>query len=70
MNGPTVILLLVLGVVPICILLLRLDAWMTERDYQRRQRGDESARFAAARDAVRRQTAGSRTRIGHKENTK
>lgn len=68
MNGPTVILLLVLAVVPIGLLILRLDAWLTERDYQRRQRGDESARYQRAREAVARAQKTSKTRIGHDDN--
>ena len=57
MNGPIVVLLLVLAVVPAFLLILRLDAWMTERQYQREQRGDESARYARARDSIARAQA-------------
>jgi hypothetical protein len=63
MTGPVVLLLLVLTVVPVVLLLLRLDAWLTERAYQRRQRGDESARYAAARAAIARRTAHTHVQI-------
>lgn len=67
MNGPIVVLLAVLAVIPIGLLILRLDAWLTERAYQREIRGDESARYAAARAAVRRQqtTNPGHIRLGH-----
>lgn len=67
MNGPIVVLLAVLAVIPLGLLILRLDAWLTERTYQREQRGDESRRYQRAREAVRRQQAldPSRTRIGY-----
>lgn len=66
MNGPVVVLLIVLAVIPIVVIWLRVDAWLTERDYQRKQRGDESARFQRAREAVARQQANSNTQLGRK----
>lgn len=68
MNGPVVILLLVLAVVPAFLLVLRLDAWLTERAYRRRN-VDESERYQRARAAVARRQASSITRIGHNTQT-
>lgn len=71
MSGPVVLLLLVLVTVPLMLLILRLDAWLTERRYQREQRGDESERYARARAALHRrnQSNPGRTRIGHHSDT-
>ena len=67
MNGPIVILLLCFGGFLACMVFLKVDAWLTEREYQRRIRGDESRRYAAARAAVARANAGTRTRLGHRD---
>lgn len=67
MNGPVVILLLCFGGFVGCMLFLKVDAWLTEREYQRRIRGDESRRYADARRAVARQQAVDRVRIGRRK---
>lgn len=67
MNGPVVLLLAAGITVPVFLLLLRLDAWMTERAYQRRIGGDESARYADARAAVARAQAANHVRIGSRK---
>lgn len=54
MTGPVVVLLLVLAVIPLFLLVLWVDARLTEREYQRRIRGDESDRYQRAREAVAR----------------
>lgn len=63
MNGPVVLLLLVLIVVPVFLLLLRLDAWLTERDFNRRIGGNEVDRYEAARQAIARQMSTTHTQI-------
>lgn len=65
MSGPVVILLVVLAVVPVFLLILRLDAWLTEREYQRRIRGDEVEQYRRARAAVARHVNSSNVRLGH-----
>ena len=72
MTGPYVVLALVLVTIPIILLLLRLDAWMTEREFDRRLRGNEVARFARARDAIRKQQESNpgHIRLGHKNTGK
>jgi hypothetical protein len=51
-TGPVVVLIVVLIAVPVFLLLLKFDAWMTEREYQRRIGGDEVRRYAEAREAI------------------
>jgi hypothetical protein len=72
MTGPYVVLALVLVTIPIILLLLRLDAWMTEREFDRRLRGNEVDRFAKARAAIRHQQESNpgHIRLGHKNTGK
>lgn len=54
--------LIVLIVIPAVILLMRLDAYLWRRKYER---DDETRQYQKARDAVARQQKQSRTRLGH-----
>ena len=67
MTGPIVLLLAVWAAFTLTVIFLKVDAWLTERDYQRRIRGDESERYARARRAIHDQqtTNPGRVRLGH-----
>jgi hypothetical protein len=60
-------LLLVAAVIPAVWLVLRFDSYLWRRKYER---DDETRQYAKAREAVARQQANGRTRIGHKDTRK
>lgn len=55
-------LLIILAVIPSVWLLMRFDAYLWRRKYER---DDETRQYQKARDAVARQQKQSRTRLGH-----
>jgi type II secretory pathway component PulK len=66
-NGPTVLLLVLVIASILFGILVRADRWL-DASRDRRNR-DESKAYARARAAVARQQATSHTRIGHTERT-
>lgn len=67
MNGPTVVILLVLAVIPLFILVVKVDRWLDDRDTNalleaERRRQEARERLAA----MYRENPGS-IRLGHHE---
>lgn len=60
-------LLIVAGVIPAVWLLMRFDAYLWRRKYER---DDETRQYQKARDAVARQQATKHTRLGHNHERK
>ena len=57
-------LLIILAVIPAVWLLMRFDAYLWRRKYER---DDETRQYQKARDAVARQQRTNRTRLGHND---
>ena len=67
MNGPTVVILLVLAVIPLFILVVRVDRWLDDRDTQALIAQERRRQEARERLAAMYRENPDRIRLGHRD---